>query len=476
MKNKLTGKLLAAALVLLFSVVFVSQAMAAQLTAPAIVNAASVTIHTSPEAAATVTDVVGQNQVITLLGRNNDATWLYARTPNNVTGWVQPQGLTYTINLNDLPVVSPPGATATAVTPATATPVTPVSANGTVNTGALNIRSGPGVQHGVIAAVYFGDVVTLLGRNADATWLNIQTASNVRGWVNARYLTTGYPLGNLPVVDASSSTPTPGGPATAVPPVAPSVTPVPTLVPAPTTVPNTAIINTAHLNVRTGPGVGYTRVTNLDINQVVYLLGRNIGGSWVQISTGNDIQGWVNARYLTTSTNIGTLLTTAQSAVGTVATGNLNVRANPGATSSVVTVASYGSGLTLLGRSSDNSWLFVRAGDGKEGWSNIGYISTAVDVNLLPVLHGAVAGSQPGSPVAPAPQPVNPSNTASLRSCPNTTCSITGSVYSGLSVTATGRNADSTWLFVVLSNGQQGWIQASYVALSVPISTLPVVQ
>lgn len=475
MKSKFTGKLLGAALLLLLSFFVVSQAMAAQLTAPAIVNAASVTVHTSPEAAATVTDVVGQNQVITLLGRNSNATWLYARTPNNVTGWVQIQGLTYTINLNDLPVVSHPGATATAV--ASATPVPPVSANGTVNTGALNIRSGPGVQHGVIAAVYFGDVVTLVGRNADATWLNIQSPSNVRGWVNAKYITTGYPLGSLPVVDASSSTPTPGVPgATAVPTVVVSATPVPTLVPAPTTVPNTAIINTAHLNVRTGPGVGYPRVTAVDINQVVSLLGRNIDSSWVQIHLGNDIQGWVNARYLTTSTNIGTLLTTAQSGVGTVATGNLNIRSNPGATSSVVTVASYGSGLTLLGRASDNSWLFVRASDGQEGWANIGYISTAVDVNLLPVLHGAVAGSQPGTPVSPAPQPVNPSNTASLRACPNTTCAVTGSVYSGLSVTATGRNADSSWLFVVLSNGQQGWIQASYVALSVPVSTLPVMQ
>jgi uncharacterized protein YgiM (DUF1202 family) len=139
----------------------------------------------------------------------------------------------------------------------------------------------------------------------------------------------------------------------------------------------------------------------------------------------------------------------------------------------VVTVASYGSGVVLLGRTSDNSWLYLRASDGKEGWANAGYISTVMNVNLLPVLAGPVPGQPITPPVGGLP-PVNPGSTASLRACPNLSCQITGTVYSGLAVTATGRTADNTWVYVVLSNGQQGWIQAQYVALGVPISTLPV--
>ncbi len=380
---------------------------------------------------------------------------------------MRPQVLTYTINLFDLTAVSTtPVATATP-SANTATPTPPPTTNitGVVNTGALNIRSGPGVQYNVIAAVYFGDVVTLIGRNADSTWLYIQTAAA------ARYITPSASISLLPVVDSSVSTPVPGIPTST--PVA--VTATPTAV-APTVIPNTATINTASLNIRSGPGVGYVRVTTIDSGELVWLLGRNLDTTWIQVADVNNVQGWVNGRYLVTSSSQTNLPVTSQTGTGTVVAGNLNVRSAPGVGGSVVTVASFGSSAVLIGRTSDNAWLYIRASDGKEGWVNAGYISTALNVNLLPSLAGPV----PGQPIAPAPPiaqpPVNPGNTASLRACPNLTCQITGTVYSGLAVTATGRTADNTWVYVVLSNGQEGWIQAQFVALSVPITTLPIRQ
>lgn len=71
-----------------------------------------------------------------------------------------------------------------------------------VNTGALNVRSGPGVAYGVIAGVYSGQTVTLTGYRASvgtSTWVSIRTAAGINGWVNARYLSTSYPLNNLMV-------------------------------------------------------------------------------------------------------------------------------------------------------------------------------------------------------------------------------------------------------------------------------------
>ncbi len=472
MKLKFSGKTFLIAVFLLVSLLLAGQVMAletrAQVSAPAIVNVSSLTVHATADSASAVVDVVGQNQVVTMLGRNSDASWVYVRTPNGILGWARPQSLTYTINLFDLPTVNVPGTTATPL-PSSPTPVNPTYATGVVNTGALNVRSGPGVQFSVKTAVYFGDIVVLLGRNADATWVYIQTTNAVTGWVNQRYLTPSVPISSLPVVDASVSTPTP---------LPPGVTPLPTVIPptpvtpVPTTIPNTAIVNTAHLNVRSGPGVGYVRVTAVDNGNLVSLLGRNLDTSWLNIRTNNGQQGWVNTRYLTTGTNVANLPVTAQSGTGAVAAGNLNIRSTPGASAGITTVASYGSALTLLGRTSDNTWLMVRANDGKEGWANAGYVSTAMTISLLPVLSGPV----PGQPPVGAPPPVNTGNTTSLRSCPNLTCPVTGSVYSGLAVTATGRTADSTWVYVVLSNGQQGWIQAQYVALAVPITTLPILQ
>lgn len=480
MRTKLaSGKLGIIALLLLAGLFLTSQVLAydtpAQLTAPAIVNANSATVHANADAQATIVDVVSLNQVVTLIGRNADASWVFVRTPNNILGWMRPQVLTYTINLFDLtavsttpvPTVTPLPGTATA----TPTPISLANATGIVNTGALNVRSGPGVQYNVIAAVYFGDVVTLLGRNGDATWLYIQTAAAVRGWVNARYITPSVAVTSLPVVDSSVSTPVPGVPTST--PVGATATPTPV---GPTAVPNTATINTGSLNMRSGPGVGYVRVTTVDSGQLVWLLGRNLDTTWVQVAKADNVQGWVNGRYLVTSSSLSNLPVTSQSGTGTIVAGNLNVRSTPGVSGSVVTVASYGSAATLLGRTSDNAWLYIRASDGKEGWVNAGYISTGLNVGLLPSLAGPV----PGQPIAPAPPvaqpPVNPGNTASLRACPNLTCQITGTVYSGLAVTATGRTADNTWVYVVLSNGQEGWIQAQFVALGVPITTLPIRQ
>lgn len=474
MKTKSTSrKLLFVALFLFAGLFLTSQVMAyearAQVTAPAIVNTNSVRVYTSPDINATVVDILGLNQVVTMLGRNADASMVYVRTPNSVLGWMQPQALTYTINLFDLAVVGGgtpiPNATATATSTATPQPSQPVNISGVVNTGALNIRSGPGVQYPVIDAVYFGDTVILVGRNADSTWVNIQTADLVRGWVNARYITPSQPISILPVLNTGVSTPTP------LPPGVATAVPLPTGIPAPTVIPNTAVINTGNLNVRSGPGVGYARVTSVSSGNYVSLLGRNLDSSWANIATSAGAQGWVNSRYLTTSTSVASLPVTSQTGTGHVATGNLNIRTTPGASSPVLTVASYGAALTLLGRTSDNTWLMVRPIDGKEGWANAAFITTAMNINQLPSLSGPVPG-QPAQP--PAQPPANPGSSTSLRSCPNLTCPVTGSVYSGLAVTATGRSADSTWIFVVLGNGQQGWIQSQYVALSVPVSSLPV--
>jgi hypothetical protein len=63
----------------------------------------------------------------------------------------------------------------------------------------LNVRSGPGTSHGILAKAPKNSVVTMVGRNQNGTWVEVQLASGARGWVSAQYLSPNSPIANLPV-------------------------------------------------------------------------------------------------------------------------------------------------------------------------------------------------------------------------------------------------------------------------------------
>lgn len=86
-------------------------------------------------------------------------------------------------------------------------PVSPTTA--TVTASRLNVRLGPSVATRVIGQVKAGDVVTLVGRNADGSWVQIQAP--LRGWVSSRYLKPLGPGSALPET-AGTSTPQPLAP------------------------------------------------------------------------------------------------------------------------------------------------------------------------------------------------------------------------------------------------------------------------
>lgn len=161
----------------------------------------------------------------------------------------------------------------------TPTPAPDPSLTATVVAGALNMRLGPGTEHGVITAVSYGTTITLTGyRNAAATWVQVQLADGRQGWMNVSYLRTSYPIANLTVMDAPP--PAAGGP----------------------TGQTATVTNAAYLNVRSGPGVEYNVVSVIARGTVVELAGyRNASATWVKIKLADGVQGWVNASYLTSS-------------------------------------------------------------------------------------------------------------------------------------------------------------------------------
>ena len=144
--------------------------------------------------------------------------------------------------------------------------VIPGAPTAIVTTGNLNIRTGPGASFSTITSVPYGTTLTLVGRNADGTWVKVRTSSGQEGWANASYLTTSVPVSSLPIVDGSTGTGTP-----------------------------TAVVTTGALNVRSGSGPSYSSVTVVYQGSPLTLIGRNADSSWVKVRTPNGTEGWVNA-------------------------------------------------------------------------------------------------------------------------------------------------------------------------------------
>ena len=114
------------------------------------------------------------------------------------------------------PVAAVASPTATLIPQATSTftPVptaTPSVVTGTVNVGALRVRSGPSTAYPQVDELNRGDQVVVAGRNDDFTWLFIQYQGRV-GWISAQFVDIFDPgglLGTVPFIPPPA-TPTPG--------------------------------------------------------------------------------------------------------------------------------------------------------------------------------------------------------------------------------------------------------------------------
>ena len=78
-----------------------------------------------------------------------------------------------------------------------------------VNTGRLNVRTGPGVEFKAITSIPYNTTVTLIGRASKGTWVQTQLADGTQGWVNSTQLRTYADLSLLPITYNSDAPPPP---------------------------------------------------------------------------------------------------------------------------------------------------------------------------------------------------------------------------------------------------------------------------
>lgn len=237
-----------------------------------------------------------------------------------------------------------------------------------VNASRVNLRSGPGAGFPMVAQLEFGHLVTPISRNADGSWVEVQLINGVTGWVNARYVQSSVPIGSLPVTQQTGSL--------------------------------NAAVNTAFLNVRTGPGANFPVVTRLSFGAALNLVGRNADSSWAQVSVPGVAEGWVSTRYIAASVLIDSLPVTSNTGIfptfpqpvppqggptGIVTSMGLSVRFGPGLNFGRFEILRQGEGVSLLGRNGNSTWLLVQLANGLTGWVNSSYILTSYPIANLVV-------------------------------------------------------------------------------------------
>ena len=146
------------------------------------VKASYLNVRSGPGVSNDVVGVLRQNDKVYMMARSSGGKWVLIHTPG-LEGWVNRYYLHTTFPWTSLPVAG----SSQPMPPAKPQPPKPDNL-AVVNVSALNVRSGPGVQHRAIAVVFGGTEVLVMAREANG-WVKIQLPTGTVGFVNGAYLT-----------------------------------------------------------------------------------------------------------------------------------------------------------------------------------------------------------------------------------------------------------------------------------------------
>lgn len=155
-----------------------------------VTNAFYLNTRTGPSASYPINQRLSNGQQISLVGRTGDGGWV--QLASGSVEWVNAGYLTIYGDRFSLPISGAVQDSASAVTD-------PYSAT-IVNAFYVNIRTGPSAGYDIARRVAEGDRVQLIGRNADGSWVQLQSVTGYDEWINAGYVrTNGGVIGNLAV-------------------------------------------------------------------------------------------------------------------------------------------------------------------------------------------------------------------------------------------------------------------------------------
>ncbi len=159
--------------------------------ATATVTAGVLNVRNAPSTTnTTILTKIRRNELYQVTGRNDASTW-WRLNVNGVTGWVS--GLFVNVaNSSTVPVVDS--------TPTTTPPPTPAAYTVTTLTN-LNLRAQATTDSDSLLVIPVGQTASVVGRNADASWLRVNY-NGVVGWVVIQFVQVTPPL-NLDQIPVS---------------------------------------------------------------------------------------------------------------------------------------------------------------------------------------------------------------------------------------------------------------------------------
>ena len=277
----------------------------------------AVNVRTGPGTSYSVLGYLNKGEKVTITGTVNNG-WTQIKLPGGALGYVSGAYLSsYYPSGNSCPVVN-----------------NNVGTLYKVNTGALNVRRGPGTNYGIVSTLQRGDQVTCIGQSGK--WFKIATSDGSDAWVSSSYLTSVN--GNSNVIIESNGT----------------------------------MYATTGVNVRSGPSTSYSIVGGLNRGDKVTKTGTS--GNWTRIAWGSG-SAYVYSKYLQSGYISGGSSWVSPGSGNYIryATTLINVRQGPGTEYALLGTVSRGQSLTCVGTS--GSWTKVIWGSGY-GYVYTGYLTS----------------------------------------------------------------------------------------------------
>ena len=325
---------------------FQSIALAQAASPHVVVNAYRLNVRSGPGVGHDIITTVAGGTVLPVTMLSYDRDW-YEVVTGAGTGWVH---RVYAVDRGDWSGVPRAGAPTNL---GSGLPIPAGSPHLVVNTSYLNARSGPGAGYDVLTVLPGGTKLLVTAIDSDGRWYQVETAAGT-GWVHSRYTVIRGNFTNVPRV---------GGPTV----TAPVTSPQPDV---PAGMPH-LVVNTAYLNVRSGPGVSHGIITTVRGGTVLGVLSIAPDRTWYEVNTAQG-PGWVHTAYTIGRGDFSGVRRHVDALTGdtprvVINTSRLNIRSGPGIGHGVVTSLPGGTTLEVLGESADRKWFLVRGGFG-QGW------------------------------------------------------------------------------------------------------------
>lgn len=313
-----------------------------------------------------------------------------------------------------------------------------------VTTNVLNVRSGAGTSYSKIGSLKKGDAFTVTGSAKDKSgvkWYKFKYSSNKTGYVSSKFVDI-----KLPTVTNVSN------------------------------LKGTVNVSSGTLNVRSGPGSGYSKLGSLAKGNTFVITGKakDSSGKWWYRLTFSGKNGYVSSSYVKT-TSTASAVTSVTNTKGTVNTKSdpLTIRSGPGSNYSSLGTLAKGKTFTITGKAKDSSgvWWYQFKFNGKTAYASSKYVITK---STTASSSSSSTNNSTGSSTSTETNvnlmgTVNTANgPLTVRSGPGSSYSSLGTLKKGTTFVITSKSKDSSgkYWYKFDYGDAVGYVSSSYVVTS----------